>query len=318
MIVGIVFKIHGVAMFYVPSNRNQVPYSPKHLIKRKKAMSVINTNVSSLLAQRNLDQTQRSVNQSIERLSTGSRINSAKDDAVGLAQANRMTAQISGNAIAQRNINDGISLSQTVESNLNSINDNLLQIRDLAQQATSDTISDDDRATIQSEIGTRVEEINRISADAEFNGIKLMDGSNTSLTIQTGADTSQEYDITLEEVTATTLIVDDSDVAVDVTTGAVTDVTTAQSTIDAVDNALSSIDSARSKQGSMQNTFDGMINQLETTNINLQDSRSSIMDTDFAEELSNLTKNQILQQAGTSVLAQANAQPNMVLSLLMG
>lgn len=305
-------------MFYVPINRNQVPYSPKHLIKRKKTMSVINTNVSSLLAQRNLDQTQRSVNQSIERLSTGNRINSAKDDAIGLAQANRMTAQISGNAIAQRNINYGISLSQTVESNLNSINDNLLQIRDLAQQATSDTISDDDRATIQSEIGTRVEEINRISADAEFNGIKLMDGSNTSLTIQTGANTGQEYDIALEEITATTLIVDDSDVAVDVTSGAVTDVTTAQSTIDAVDNALSSIDSARSKQGSMQNTFNSMINQLETTNINLQDSRSSIMDTDFAKELSNLTKNQILQQAGTSVLAQANAQPNMVMSLLMG
>lgn len=279
-------------------------------------MTSINTNLSSLMAQNNLGSTQKAINDSIERLSTGKRINGAKDDSVGLTQANRMTAQISGNSIAQRNINDGISLSQTAESDLSSINDHLLEIRDLAQRATTDTMKEGDRTMIQDEINTRLTEIDRISSESSFNGIDLMDGSKASLTLQTGANTGETYDINLAEVTTATMIVDDTDTAVDLTTGAVADVTSAQGTIDAIDNAIDNVGAERSKHGAMQNTFNSMIDGLESTNMNLIDSRSKIEDTDFAAEVANLTKNKILQDAGTAVLAQANAQPSMVTSLL--
>lgn len=279
-------------------------------------MTSINTNLSSLMAQNNLGSTQKAINDSIERLSTGKRINSAKDDSVGLTQVNRMTAQISGNSIAQRNINDGISLSQTAESDLSSINDHLLEIRDLAQRATTDTMKEEDRTMIQDEINTRLTEIDRISGESSFNGINLMDGSKASLTLQTGANTGETYDINLTEVTTATMIVDDTDTAVDLTTGAVADVTSAQGTVDAIDNAIDNVGAERSKHGAMQNTFNTMIDGLESTNLNLIDSRSKIEDTDFAAEVANLTKNKILQDAGTAVLAQANAQPSMVTSLL--
>jgi flagellin len=281
-------------------------------------MSVINTNITSQMAQRNLMSSQNSLSTSMERLSSGLRINSAKDDAAGQAIANRMTAQISGMAQAQRNANDGISVAQTAEGALNQVNDNLLRIRELAVQASNDTNSDTDRASIQEEITARVNEIDRISDSTQFNGKNILDGSTASMDIQVGANTSaaDTLTITLTDASSAALILDDADAAVDLTTGAVTDSTAAKASIDAVDNALKAVDSARSGLGSIQNRFEAVIGNLQSSEINLSSARSRIEDTDYAKEVANMTKSQILQQAGTSLLAQANQTPQNVLSLL--
>lgn len=281
-------------------------------------MSVINTNMTSIMAQNNLNRSQSSLQTSMERLSSGLRINSAKDDAAGQAIANRMSAQITGMAQAQRNANDGISVAQTAESSLDQINENLVRIRELAVQGANDTNSDTDRASIQEEITARVEEIDRIASNAEFNGQKLLDGTNTSLSIQVGANTGtgDTLTINLTDATSSSLIIDDADAAVDLKTDAVVDSTAAQATIDAVDNALKSVDSARSGLGSTQNRFESVINNLQSTEANLTSARSRIEDADYATEVSNMTRAQILQQAGTSVLAQANQVPQTALSLL--
>lgn len=281
-------------------------------------MSVINTNITSQMAQRNLMNSQNNLSTSMERLSSGLRINSAKDDAAGQAIANRMTAQISGMAQAQRNANDGISVAQTAEGALNQINDNLLRIRELAVQASNDTNSDTDRASIQEEITARVNEIDRISDSTQFNGKNILDGSVTSMDIQVGANTSaaDTLTITLTDASSDALILDDADAAVDLTTGAVTDSTAAKASIDAVDNALKAVDSARSGLGSIQNRFEAVIGNLQSSEINLSSARSRIEDTNYAEEVANMTKSQILQQAGTSLLAQANQTPQNVLALL--
>ena len=281
-------------------------------------MSVINTNITSLMAQRNLTNSQNSLATSMERLSSGLRINSAKDDAAGQAIANRMTAQISGMAQAQRNANDGISVAQTAEGALNQINDNLLRIRELAVQASNDTNSDTDRASIQEEITARVNEIDRIAESTQFNGKNILDGSIASMTIQVGANTSDadKLSITLTDARSSALILDDDDAAVDLTADAVVDTDAAQATIDAIDNALKSVDSARSGLGSIQNRFEAVIGNLQSSEINLSAARSRIEDTDYATEVANMTRSQILQQAGTSLLAQANQTPQNVLSLL--
>lgn len=281
-------------------------------------MSVINTNITSLVAQRNLLNSQNSLSTSMERLSSGLRINSAKDDATGQAIANRMTAQINGMAQAQRNANDGISVAQTAEGALDQINDNLLRIRELSVQASNDTNSDTDRASIQEEITARVNEIDRISNSTQFNGKNILDGSIASMDIQVGANTSASdtLTITLANGQSSALIVDDADASVDLTTGAVTDSATAKASIDAIDNALEAVDSARSGLGSIQNRFEAVIGNLQSSEINLSSARSRIEDTDYATEVANMTRSQILQQAGTSLLAQANQTPQNVLALL--
>lgn len=281
-------------------------------------MSVINTNITSLVAQRNLLNSQNSLSTSMERLSSGLRINSAKDDATGQAIANRMTAQINGMAQAQRNANDGISVAQTAEGALDQINDNLLRIRELSVQASNDTNSDTDRASIQEEITARVNEIDRIANSTQFNGKNILDGSIASMDIQVGANTSASdtLTITLANGQSSALIVDDADASVDLTTGAVTDSATAKASIDAIDNALEAVDSARSGLGSIQNRFEAVIGNLQSSEINLSSARSRIEDTDYATEVANMTRSQILQQAGTSLLAQANQTPQNVLALL--
>lgn len=281
-------------------------------------MSVINTNITSQMAQRNLMNSQNNLSTSMERLSSGLRINSAKDDAAGQAIANRMTAQISGMSQAQRNANDGISVAQTAEGALNQINDNLLRIRELAVQASNDTNSDTDRASIQEEITTRVNEIDRISNSTKFNGKNILDGSIASMNIQVGANTSDadRLSITLANGSSTALILDEDGGAVDLTAGAIVDSDAAKASIDAIDNALKSVDSARSGLGSIQNRFEAVIGNLQSSEINLSSARSRIEDTDYAKEVANMTKSQILQQAGTSLLAQANQMPQNVLSLL--
>lgn len=281
-------------------------------------MSIINTNVTSMIAQQNLSASRNSLDTAMERLSSGLRINSAKDDAAGQAIANRMSAQITGMGQAQRNANDGISVAQTAEGALNQINDNLLRIRELASQGANDTNSDTDRASIQEEINARVDEIDRIAGSTKFNGKALLDGSLTELNIQVGANTDagDSLKIELTDATSASLIVDDSDAAVDLKAGAVDDFATAQSTIDAVDNALEKVDSARSGLGSTQNRFESVIGNLQTSEANLTEARSRIEDADYAVEVAAMSRAQILQQAGTSVLAQANQSPQTVLSLL--
>ncbi|MEC5318499.1 flagellin [Brenneria populi subsp. brevivirga] len=275
-------------------------------------MAVINTNTMSLVTQNNLNKSQSSLGTAIERLSSGLRINSAKDDAAGQAIANRMTAQVKGLTQAARNANDGISLVQTAEGNLNEINNNLQRIRELAVQAASDTNTTDDRSSIATEIAQRVAEIDRVANTASFNGTQLLDGTKTSVKIQVGAnntanDVIEITDKSLLNAKSTELKVDALDV---------TDNDKAQAAIKSVDDALKQVDEARSNLGSIQNRFESTITNLNNTVNNLSSARSRIEDADYATEVSNMSRAQILQQAGTSVLSQANQVPQTVLSLL--
>lgn len=412
---------------------------------------VINTNALSLVAQNNLNKSQGSLGTAIERLSSGLRINSAKDDAAGQAISNRFTANINGLSQSSRNANDGISLAQTTEGALNEINDNLQNIRRLSVQAQNGTNSDSDRQSIQDEIDARLSEINRISEQTEFNGVKVL-SQNQSLSIQVGSNDGQTIDIELSKMDASTLGMDgfsisngvnkadltaaagtvkvDSGLDYDVTNftdnkgttpatsiddivegddgnvyakiganlyAATTDTTTGKITFDStnaatgvnavgslagenimkdqavnmgsitgtlmddgkgnyyiedangeltkaeidtttwdvtdtgkavstkpsttdpltkIDEALAQVDELRSGLGAVQNRFASVISNLNNTVNNLSQSRSRILDADFASEVSEMSRANILQSAGTSVLAQANQVPQNVLSLL--
>jgi len=396
-------------------------------------MSVINTNITAMIGQQNLSKSQNALSTSMERLSSGLRINSAKDDAAGQAIANRMSAQITGLSQAQRNANDGISVAQTAEGALNQVNDNLQRIRELTVQSQNDTNSAEDRASIQAEIDQRLTEIDRISEQTDFNGVKVL-SQDRSLSIQVGANDGEAIDVSLQKITSDTLNltsfnvngpganlgaaaaadyeaaygvgtgvanntvsatgfknelatnlgvatgsvttagaaqVDDNgnwfvnvtitaasnseakalglqgieatsgtavtfQVALDPSEAAVsTGNTTAAFTVDGtklgakdllssatanpmeqLDAALKQVDELRSDLGAIQNRFESAITNLQTNETNLSAARSRIEDADYAKEVSNMTRAQILQQAGTSVLAQANQVPQNVLSLL--
>lgn len=276
-------------------------------------MSVINTNMTSLIGQQNLMKSQSALQTSMERLSSGLRINSAKDDAAGQAIANRMTAQIKGLAQAQRNANDGISMAQTAEGALGQINDNVQRIRELVVQANNGTNGTDDVASIQEEIDQRILEIDRIVEQTAFNGKTLLNGLAGEVWIQVGANDGEGIKIDLssdfshDEATVLNLGAL-SNIAADLGEGS--------TLLGAIDAALSAIDSARSELGAIQNRFEDAITNLQTNETNLTAARSRIEDADYAVEVSNMTRAQILQQAGTSVLAQANQVPQSVLSLL--
>jgi len=291
-------------------------------------MSVINTNTLSLGSQNTLRRSQAALGSAIERLSSGLRINNARDDAAGQAIANRMTAQIRGMTQAARNANDGISLVQTAEGSLKEINTNLQRIRELAVQAANDTNNSDDRASILTEIDQRLYEIVRIANSTSFNGKGLLGypgapGQYSEFNFQVGAGTDISKDVitvgkdALIDAQFTTELwfwYSDSaagGIAVGSTAGA-------QEFIGKVDSVLATVDTARSKLGALQNRFESVINNLNTSINNLSASRSRIEDADYAMEVSNMTRAQILQQAGTSVLAQANQVPQTVLSLLRG
>lgn len=274
-------------------------------------MAAINTNVMSLVTQNNLNKSQSSLSTAIERLSSGLRINSAKDDAAGQSIANRMTAQIKGLTQAARNANDGISLTQTDEGNLNEINNNLQRIRELAVQAASDTNTTDDRTSIKTEIDQRISEINRITNTAKYNGIDLLKGS-ASISIQVGANTSSDDAISI----GTNALISSSSGDLGVNTLSVASASNATASISAIDAALKKVDTARSNLGAIQNRFESTITNLNNTVNNLSSARGRIQDADYATEVSNMSKAQILQQAGTSVLSQANQVPQTVLSLL--
>ena len=375
---------------------------------------VINTNSLSLLTQNNLNKSQGALNTAIERLSSGMRINSAKDDAAGQAIANRFTANIKGLTQAQRNANDGISLAQTTEGALSEVNNNLQRVRELAVQSANGSNSAADKTSIQAEITQRLSEINRTSAQTDFNGVKVL-AADKNLSIQVGANDGENIGIALKQIDSSTLgltnfsvsglsspITSFSSTTSGVTTKAAvsftmsgaalgamssgttnanltlhgygtytaasetyanyavqdqagnlykveggssvtsstgvvasfTDATTtatakASYTADAtagltatakplaaIDAALKKVDDLRGTLGAVQNRFDSVISNLGTTINNLTSSRSRIEDADYATEVSNMSRAQILQQAGTSVLAQANQTTQGVLSLL--
>jgi flagellin len=275
-------------------------------------MAVINTNYLALVSQNNLNKSQSSLGTAIERLSSGLRINSAKDDAAGQAIANRMTAQIRGMTQAARNANDGISLAQTAEGNLNEINNNLQRIRELATQAANDVNGTTDRQSIQDEIDARLDEIDRVAKGAKFNGTSLLSAVST-INLQIGSNTEATDSIQISTTDATLS-------GLSLTKGAagtlVSGFAAAQATIKAIDAALEKVDSARSDLGVYQNRLESTVSNLNNTITNLSASRSRIEDADYAVEVSNMTRAQILQQAGTAVLAQANQVPQTMLSLL--
>ncbi|MBA0191908.1 flagellin FliC [Pectobacterium carotovorum] len=296
-------------------------------------MAVINTNSLSLTAQNNLNKSQSALGTAIERLSSGFRINSAKDDAAGQAIANRFTANIKGLTQAARNANDGISVAQTTEGALNEINNNLQRIRELTVQANNGSNSADDLVSINNEVVDRLKEINRVSAQTQFNGVKVLATAQT-LSIQVGANDGETIGISLKKIDSSTLFAGNTGMSAvtESSTGAAsagilsaytaaTGATAATATVASgllaqIDSAISSVDSLRSSLGAIQNRFESTVTNLNSTVNNLTSARSRIEDADIATEVSNMSKNQILQQAGTSVLSQANQVPQTVLSLL--
>lgn len=371
----------------------------------------INTNVASLNAQNQLGKSQSLSDQALQRLSSGLRINSAKDDAAGLAISTRFQAQISGLNVATRNANDGISLAQTAEGALNEVTNNLQRIRELAVQSANATNSASDREALNDEVQQRISEIDRISTQTAFNGLKVLDGSFGDAAFQVGANAGEtigidltdstrsnaigsvrEQTLTVATIDGTNNLADDSTLSFDVgsdtqtvtftgneasiedvadtinsqidgayavvsdgdldivsdqdigvvtftansgdgtaISGGAAAVTAASGSLEdanistvgdanamilRVDDALTSVNSLRGELGAIQNRFESTIANLSTSVENLSASNSRILDADFAAETAKLSKSQVLQQAGISVLAQANARPQQVLSLL--
>jgi flagellin len=262
----------------------------------------INTNVNSLNAQRNLSQSQGSLATSMQRLSSGLRVNSAKDDAAGLAIADRMNAQIRGINVAIRNANDGISLAQTAEGALSTVTDVLQRMRELAVQAQNGSNGTTDRANLDTEYGQLSAEITRIAAQTKFNGTAIVGASAGAQVFQIGANNGDTLTITTTTVTT---------VAGGLTTAAL-----ASTAVAALDTALDTITTQRATYGAYINRFNFAISNLQVTGENQTAARGRIMDADFASETANLARAQILQQAGTAMVAQANQLPNQVLSLL--
>lgn len=339
-------------------------------------MAVINTNLLSLTTQNNLNKSQSALGTAIERLSSGLRINSAKDDAAGQAISNRFTSNIKGLTQASRNANDGISVAQTAEGSLNEINNNLQRIRELAVQAQNGTNSASDIDSIQSEVNQRLQEINRVAQQTQFNGSKILAGNSkgTDINIQVGANDGENIGITINAnsdwnklgslavgsdtatqafatsagtvssaltvaSTSSTGTATSDTVAYNATTGTsssagivtLSNVGTDSRSINVlsggfdvlasdvlkdVDAAIKAVDNQRSDLGAIQNRFESTISNLNNTVTNLSAAQSRIQDADYATEVSNMSRAQILQQAGTSVLSQANQVPQSVLSLL--
>jgi flagellin len=280
-------------------------------------MQVINTNVMSLNAQRNLASNSSQLATSIQRLSTGLRVNSAKDDAAGLAIASRMDAQARGMAVSIRNANDGISLAQTAEGALGKVSDMLQRMRELSVQSANASNTDTDRTSLNAEFRQLADEVARTLNSTRFNGQTIIGASAGSLTFQIGANNTSTDQLS---VTTTNMASAAAITAVTGTTAVITGTTgtAAQTMIATIDTALASVNTERATFGAMQNRFEAVIGNLQIAMENQTAARSRITDADFAAETAALTRAQILQQAGTAMLAQANAAPQSVLSLLRG
>ena len=264
--------------------------------------ATINTNVNSLTAQRNLSTSQGSLTTSLQRLSSGMRINSGKDDAAGLGIADRMNAQVKGIAVAVRNANDGISMVQTAEGALATVTDVLQRMRELAVQAQNGTNGTSDRANMDTEYAQLDAEITRIAAQTKFNGTAIIGASAGAQVFQIGANNGDTLSIT----TTTVALVG----------GGLTTSAAASTALAAIDTKLDSITTDRAKYGAAINRFQFTIANLQTTGENQAAARGRIMDADFAVETANLSRAQVLQQAGTAMVAQANQLPQQVLQLL--
>ena len=324
-------------------------------------MSTINTNLSSINAQRNLTKSNNELSTSMQRLSSGLRVNSAKDDAAGMSIATKMDSQIRGMSQASRNANDGISMIQTADGALSNISDALQRMRELAVQGANDTNGADEWSNINTEISALNTEIGRIASDTKFNGTSLLTATAVTKSIQVGADSGQKIEVsfganteisalnteigriasdtkfngtsllTATAVTKSIQVGADSGQKIEVSFGAntayaglsaasisITDASTASAAISAIDDALKALNTERSSLGTAQNRMGYAISNLATSVENQSAAKSRITDTDYASETSKLSRAQILQQAGTAMLAQANSAPNNVMSLLRG
>ncbi len=291
----------------------------------------INTNVASLNAQRNLSSSQNSLGTTLQRLSSGLRVNSAKDDAAGLAIAERMNTQVRGMSVASRNANDAISLAQTAEGALGTIGDSLQRMRELAVQSANGTNTDKDRVSLQAEFSQLQSEITRVISGTKFNDTELFTAS-TAFAFQVGAGTNTSTDqvtVTRNQLSAGTAAASGAltatstaqDTMLTATTvskigGTGVTATDALNAIAHIDVAIDKINSERATYGAAQNRFQAIISNLQVASENTAAARGRIMDADFATETANLSRTQILQQAGTAMLAQANSLPQNVLSLL--
>ena len=279
----------------------------------------INTNIASIDAQRNLSSSQSSLATSMQRLSSGLRINTAKDDAAGLSIAERMNSQVRGMNVAIRNSNDGISLAQTADGALAQVSNSLQRMRELAVQARNSTNSSSDKDSLNKEFAQLQSEIGRVLGGTTFNGKHILGADATSLTFQIGANTTADDTIT---IATTDMTLDTTITAVTNSSSAVIDATATSgaigTVIDNIDKALDSINDTRATYGATQSRFDAIITNLQVGVENQSAARSRIMDADFASETANMSRAQVLQQAGTAMVAQANQLPNQVLKLLQG
>ena len=280
----------------------------------------INTNVASLLVQKNLEAATSSLNTAIERMTTGFKINSAKDDAAGMAVAIKLDTQLSSYDVASQNVAMGSSLLTTVEENEELVLGHLQRIRDLAEQAANGVYSTDSKAAIAAEIDSRVAEINRLSESVEFNGIKLLDGSKTSLNIQVGINGGDVIDIggSMGSTSATALLggtYGGTAAGTEIVDG-VSDTATAADVLTAVDGAINTIKDRITKIGAFQNRLDSAAESIEVAQTNITSALSTVRDADVSTESSNYIKAQILQQASATLLTTANQTPSIALNLL--
>jgi len=276
--------------------------------------AVINTNLLSITAQRNTSATQNSLATAMQRLSSGLRVNSAKDDAAGMAIAERMTAQVRGMNVAQRNANDGISLAQTAEGALSKVGDALQRMRELSVQARNATNTGDDKDSLGKEFAQLATEITRVIAGTTFNGKAILAADFGTQTFQIGANTTANdvVDVITKDMTAEADITAVTGATLDNTS----DAAALATIIDNIDTAIKNVSVERSSLGASQNRFDAVISNLQISVENQSAARSRILDADFAVETANLSRSQILQQAGNAMIAQANQLPQQVLTLL--
>ncbi len=284
--------------------------------------SVVNTNLVSLNSQRNLSMSQTSLTTAMQRLSSGLRVNSAKDDAAGLAISERMGAQVRGMNVAVRNANDAISLTQTAEGAMAKVGDSLQRMRELAVQARNSTNSDSDKDSLDKEFGELAKEIQRVIGGTTFNGKHVIGSDADTLTFQVGANTSSDDTIDLATTNMgsaadlTAVAGTDNTGAARAVIDSTTDSASLATVIDNIDTAIDFVNTERATMGAAQNRFDAVISNLQVSVENQSAARSRITDADFAQETANLSRAQILQQAGNAMVAQANQLPQQVLKLL--
>jgi flagellin len=266
----------------------------------------INQNIAAVNSYRNLNNTQNDLSKSLQSLSSGLRINSAKDDAAGLSISEGLKSQAGGMKVAMRNAQDGISLAQTAEGALTETGDLLQRMRDLAVQSANATISTDDKKAMQAEVAQLTKALDRIASDTSFNGKKLLDGSLSNTQFQVGANAEEKIDVSIGNMSSSALGVANLDLTKD-----------AAAAVDTIDEAIKNVSTERSNFGAVQNRLEHTINNLGASRENLFAANSRIQGADFASETSNLTKTQLLlQSSSTSMLSQANQLSQSVLSLL--